>query len=161
MNTLAMPFTEAPNDTVQRTLETALMNEMILCLQAAASHTEREIITAVTKAFSLAFHIYADSSCSKRSGEMFMLEQLRETVAPLPPDTAGGDSLVWVYFVAAASCHADEQRLFFVSRLNDIYNKTGWRSAGAGLSMLAQIGDRPRTDPWTQSLLQVSTTIVI
>lgn len=138
------------------------MNEKALYLQAAASHPEREIVTAVSRAFRLAFRIYADSSGSMRSGNAAMLQQLRETVAPLPPDAAGGNSLIWVYFVGAAGCDTEEQqRLFFASRLSEIYSNTGWMSAGAGLSMLAQMRAMKGTDPWTRTLLKVSTTIVI
>ncbi|KAK3191073.1 hypothetical protein K4F52_003023 [Lecanicillium sp. MT-2017a] len=161
MSALAIPFTAASSDTTQRVLETALMNEKELYLQAAASHPQREIVTAVSRAFSLAFHIYADSSGSMRSGNAAMLQQLRETVAPLPPDTAGGNSLIWVYFVGAAGCDTEEQRLFFAGRLREIYSNTGWMSAGAGLSMLAQMRAMKRTGPWTRTLLKVSTTIVI
>ena len=144
---------KADHDAEER-LERAVAASMGGTLSCA----EQEIVRTVTSASKLGSRIYRDGTQLDNEP---VLGQLRQTVARMPPSTAGGNSLVWVYFIAAAHCSTDDDRQFFTNRLVEIYNITGWANIVTGLLTLRQAGQAP-DGSWNTSIRpDISTAFVM
>ena len=121
----------------------------------------RQIIDVVVKATQLCFKIYSDRLHGKTASNAATLEYLKDLVLDVQPGSAGGHSLVWFYFIAAADSDVQEQRTFFTDRLIDIYNNTGCANISKGLTMLEQLQARPPHQMWPHVLPMISTTFVM
>lgn len=125
------------------------------------NQVHRHIVDVVVKATRLCFEIYRDRLHGKTASNNLTLEHLKTLVLNIQPNSAGGHSLVWHYFIAAADSDLQEQRAFFTDRLIDIYNATGCANISEGLKMLKHLWERPPNQMWPQILPMISTTFVM
>ncbi|KAK1470962.1 hypothetical protein CABS01_16036 [Colletotrichum abscissum] len=78
------------------------------------------------------------------------VERLRQRVLPLEAHTPGAHALVWTYFVAASESILPDHRVFFSSRLREIYDLTGFGSIPAALTALETIWAMQGIKRWTE-----------
>lgn len=114
-----------------------------------ANQMHRRTVDVVVEATRLCFKIYSDRLHGNMASNTATLEYLKTLVFDVQPGSAGGHSLVWQYFIAAADSNVQEQRAFFTDRLIDIYNATGCANISEGLRMLELLwrGRRTRRGP--------------
>ncbi|KIW65811.1 hypothetical protein PV04_08034 [Phialophora macrospora] len=160
---LAQPFLDPSSCAIQASdtvLDTLLRDSMESC----SSPADRRTVAAVVEAGRLCLHIHGSRALGCRASHAATLRRVRDLISHVHPCTAGGNSLVWVYFIAAADSDTDELRAFFTARLQDIYNATGWANIAAGLAVMDKLWDR-RSDEeetsWARLLPQVCSAFVI
>lgn len=130
-------------------------------LSDEANQMHRQTVEVVVEATRLCFKIYRERLHGKTASNTATLENLKTLVYDIPPGSAGGHSLVWQYFIAAADSDVQEHRAFFTDRLIKIYNATGCANISEGLKMLEQLWARPSNQTWPQMLPMISTTFVM
>ena len=90
------------------------------------------------------------------------LELLRQTVLPITVDTPGMHTLVWVYFVAAASTSESRHRMFFADRLVEVWGRTRMGSIVVALQRLERIWEVQReSGGWVRNLGVVDPVLII
>lgn len=130
-------------------------------LSHSPNQTKRRIVDVVLEATLLCFKMYSDRLHGKTASNSSILECLKTIVFDIHPATAGGHSLVWHYFIAAADSDLQEHRTFFTDRLVDIYNNTGSANISEGLKMLGHLWAQPSSQTWPLVLPAISTTFVM
>jgi hypothetical protein len=138
--------------------ETSLQSILVESEGQRCSNADQHILKVVTEAAQICYKICKDCHIPKRQDTLHHLKRL---VSQVPPGTAGGNSLVWVYFIGAAESDTVEDQRFFTDCLIDIYNCTGWENITRGLSMLEQMWQRPPGDSWRCILPRLSTAFVM
>lgn len=158
---LAQPFIEASGDASTMASEKNLQSILMDSEGQRYSNADQHILQIVTEAAQLCYKICEDCNIPQRQDKQSTLQHLKTLVSQVPPCTAGGNSMVWVYFIGAAESDTLENHKFFTSCLVDIYNCTGWENIPRGLSMLEKVWQRPRGNSWRYTLPQVSTAFVM
>lgn len=130
-------------------------------LSHSNNETHRQTVDVVIEATKICFRIYRDRLDGKTGSNAPILEDLKALVLDIRPGSAGGHSLVWHCFIAAADSDVPAQRAFFKDRLVDIYNLTQVANIPEGLKMLEQLWARPSEHAWPLILPSISTTFVM
>lgn len=130
-------------------------------LSHSDNRTHQQTVDVVIEATRICFRLYRDRLDGKTGSHAPMLEDLKALVSDIRPGSAGGHSLVWHYFIAAADSDVLAQRAFFKDRLVDIYNLTRVANIPKGLMMLEQLWTQPTDQTWALILPSISTTFVM
>ncbi|KAH9203564.1 fungal-specific transcription factor domain-containing protein, partial [Leptodontidium sp. 2 PMI_412] len=90
-----------------------------------------------------------------------LLEQLRQHVLTIEPNTDGAHALVWTYFVAAAESVLPSHREFYTDRLRALFARTKFRSIPRALKSLEKIWEMQGLRRWTQIVADESPILVM
>lgn len=115
-------------------------------MSANSNQAHQQNVDVVIEATQVCFQIYRDRLGGKTASNAPTLENLKALVFDIQTGSAGGHSLVWHYFIAAADSDIPAHRSFFTVRLVDIYNRTGCANISEGLKMLEQLCTATRPD---------------
>ncbi|KAL9471006.1 hypothetical protein ACSS6W_008947 [Trichoderma asperelloides] len=158
---LARPFVDDSSDVENMESEKSLQSLLVESQGPKYNNAEQEILNIVTEAAQVCYEICKDCNFPQRREKNSNLQHLKRLVSQVLPCTAGGNSMVWVYFIGAADSDSFEDQSFFIGCLIDIYNYTGWENIARGISMLEQIWQRPPGRSWRYILPQLSTAFVM
>jgi hypothetical protein len=140
---LAQPFLDPSSScAIQASDTTALDSLLSDSMRSCSSPADHRTVASVVEAGRLCLRIHGSRTLGCRTSHAATLRRVRDLVSHVHPCTAGGNSLVWVYFIAAADSDTAELRAFFTARLQDIYNATGWSNIAAGLAIMDRLWDR-------------------
>jgi hypothetical protein len=89
------------------------------------------------------------------------LDRLQAICERIQVTTPGHHTLVWTYFIAAAESITLKHREFFITRLQEIYKRTGFHNIPAALSALQTIWKVQLERPWTEVLPHVMPVFII
>lgn len=154
---LAQPFiggTSPPFITEQGLKNTLLESE-----SCGKNNADREVLQIVVEAAQVCSDIC--KSDTHGDGTNLKLDRLKELVSRVPPGSAGGNSLVWAYFIGAAESESTDDRLFFTGCLIEIYKGSNWQNILIGLGTLEQLWQHPQRQSWRQNLPQLSTAFIM
>ena len=76
-------------------------------------------------------------------------------------DARGAHALVWVCFIAGAETSDQQQREFFVARMNETYERTRFRNIPAAVESLQRIWMRKSGQKWTSCLPELTQVLVM
>lgn len=144
----------------RETLEQAVLESQ----KHSGSPADYELISIVAEAARICSRIYSDRSRPDGLKTDGAVTQLMQVISQIPPDAAAANALVWVYFIGAADSDTVEQHDFFIERLVESYERSGWANIAAGLLVLELIWQRPRqssSESWAIILPEISTTFVM
>lgn len=130
-------------------------------LDCVATASDQQTAQAVIDAVLACDTIFRSRLQGTRDGTREALRRVKELVLQIYPSTAGGNSLVWVYFIAAAESDTTADRVFFTGRLADIHRDTAYTNITKGLDILKQLWGRPPDVSWTTFLPSIATTFVM
>jgi len=135
----------------------------------------RAVPLSVGSSKSLALLLYHEAFCQARAiyllrsqatlteedeAEMpHRIERLKQLLIDLDPTAEGAHTLVWPYFIAGAESINTDDRDFFHSRLDHIWETTGYRNVLVAMNALQDIWKRP-DEPWTSWLPRIATVIM-
>ncbi|RMD42677.1 hypothetical protein DV735_g2421, partial [Chaetothyriales sp. CBS 134920] len=142
LSLLAQPFLEDPDTARLSSNGGSLENLLYESLENASSGSDQCTVNTVIDAARCCLEMFRDRVLCGQDRNTARLEHVKRLVSDIHPSVAGGTSLVWIYFIAAAASTATEDRVFFTSRLMDIYKVTGFANIPAGLSMLDNLWKR-------------------
>ncbi|RMZ75986.1 hypothetical protein DV738_g5174, partial [Chaetothyriales sp. CBS 135597] len=139
---LAQPFLEDLDIAQISNNEATLENLLYESLENASSGSDQSTVNAVIDAARCCLEMFRDRVLFGEGRDTSKLEHVKQLVSHIHPCVAGGTSLVWIYFIAAAASTTTQDRIFFSGRLLDIYKVTGFANIPAGLSMLENLWKR-------------------
>lgn len=132
---------------------------------------DRRIAALIQKCFVSACSIYTRCATNANIAVAFgishdaiqekAIEHLIEILSGISVGTRGAHALVWVYFVAGAASTNQDQRLFFVQRMEQVYSLTHFQNIPIAIESLEKIWSRKDKKRWTVCLPQLSKVLVM
>lgn len=89
------------------------------------------------------------------------IENLRQSLIEVDPNTPGAHTLVWPYFVAGAESTLPGHRAFFYNQLNELWLRTGYNNVLVALSTLQRIWADDDGERWTAKLPKLTKIIIM
>ncbi|KAF4535289.1 C6 zinc finger domain containing protein [Lasiodiplodia theobromae] len=90
-----------------------------------------------------------------------LVERFLDTAGDIPVASPGGHSLVWAYFIVAAESSDPRHRRFFVGKLRELFNDTGFANALSAIQELQRIWSIAGEERWTYMLPTLARTLVM
>lgn len=129
---------------------------------------DRRITDLIRQCFVSACNIYTRCAASADEPSNFhnaiqaqSIQQLIGTILQISPDARGAHALVWVCFVAGAASTDQDQRDFFVHRMEQVYAQTQFRNIPTAIESLRNIWSQGHGKRWTKCLPHLSNVLVM
>lgn len=129
---------------------------------------DRRLADLIRQCFVSACNIYTRCAANADTHSNFhnaiqaqTIQQLIGTILQIPPGTRGAHALVWVCFVAGAASTDQDQRDFFVHRMEQVYAQTQFRNIPAAIESLRAIWAQGCGKRFTVTLSQLSNVLVM
>ncbi|KAJ8115059.1 hypothetical protein OPT61_g3203 [Boeremia exigua] len=129
---------------------------------------DQRVTDLVRQSFVTACNIYTRCAANADANSDFhdaiqahSIQQLIETVSEISPHAHGAHALVWVCFVAGAAATDQNQRDFFVHRMEQVYARTQFRNIPTAIKSLHKIWSQSSRQRWTTCLSHLSNVLVM
>lgn len=129
---------------------------------------DRRTADLIRECFVSACNIYTRCAASADAHSNFhdaiqaqSIQQLIGSILQISPEARGAHALVWVCFVAGAASTDQDQRDFFVRRMEQVYERTQFRNIPTAVEGLRNIWSQGSGKRWTVCLPQLSNVLVM
>ncbi|KAJ4984183.1 hypothetical protein SVAN01_10354 [Stagonosporopsis vannaccii] len=129
---------------------------------------DRRLADLIRQCFVSACNIYIRCAATADTQSNFhdaiqaqAIKHLIGTMLQIPPGTRGAHALVWVCFVAGAASTDQDQRDFFVHRMEQVYAQTHFRNIPTAIESLRTIWSQGCDKRWTVRVSQFSDVLVM
>lgn len=130
------------------------------CEELPPDCQDRRNVVLIRQCFAEACNIYLGRATTDHEQEM-AIERLIQLLLQIDSDARGAHALVWVCFIAGAETNDQQQREFFVARMNETYQRTRFRNIPAAVQSLQRIWMRKSGQKWTSCLPELTRVLVM
>lgn len=130
------------------------------CEELPPDCQDRRNVVLIRQCFAEACGIYLGRATTDHEQEM-AIERLARLLLQIDSDARGAHALVWVCFIAGAETNDQRHRDFFVTRMNETYQRTRFRNIPAAVQSLQRIWKRKSGRKWTSCLPELTRVLVM
>ncbi|KAL1855227.1 hypothetical protein Daus18300_011228 [Diaporthe australafricana] len=134
--------------------------DWLSCERLPEDSQDRRNVILIRQCFAEACNIYLGRATTDHEQEM-AIQRLRQLLLQIDGNARGAHALVWVCFIAGAETSDPQQREFFVARMNETYQQTGFRNIPAAVQSLHRIWERKTGRKWTSCLPELTRVLVM
>lgn len=130
------------------------------CEELPPDCQDRRNVVLTRQCFAEACSIYLGRATTDHEQDL-AIKRLIQLLSQIDSDAPTAHALVWVCFIAGAETNDQQQRDFFVARMNETYQRTRFRNIPAAVQSLQRIWMRKSGRKWTSCLPELTHVLVM
>ncbi|KAG8170296.1 hypothetical protein KVR01_001041 [Diaporthe batatas] len=157
---LGQPFLEEEGGVrfIQQTFNGC--TDWLSCEELPPDCQDRRNVILIRQCFAEACNIYLGRATTDHEQDL-AIKRLMQLLSQVDSDAPTAHALVWVCFIAGAETNDPQQRDFFVTRMNETYQRTRFRNIPAAVQSLQRIWKRKAGQKWTSCLPELTQVLVM